>query len=538
MPRHSDRGGAIKGEISLWQFKNASWEQDDDAQTFRLKLLNGKECTAEPAAPLGILIGAKSHKAPRADLICSLGIFPTEFSCCPYCGVALSAIEDRPSSPWIPPYGDGLGLKILPSELKSTSMVESKGRPLAIPSMNGHFSFCVAFLGAKQRLLIALQRDIGKISIYQSGANGKWRDLAGKAGTDGLPEWSWSLATDTTETGFAIPGTDGPAWITVDWATGKLHIDRGDGRSIGGVARLGKFLLAPVLRGSSFFMLCRREGDARWSECKTSSSTAVVAPQLCRQEGQVACFGIPVVDEARMVAYWPSRGGYVKVTEASAASEHAWEFRPWETDEYPATALIELGPPYRKTGSRSGFWQLCEDHDPSRRDSVVNKIIKFDGDERVDSEALEYGQFVSTGRASFTWLYDFWNDVHQFNANAGEQSDLRYPLLQFSEKGLVLVAKVRPWQGREDMGLFSEVFFSRLEKASVYVRFVIEGAGLPERALYAEGVDGGQGPSGSLFRLSLAQLAEVSIFIYAGYIYIYLPEDNKCFGWPLEIAES
>jgi len=525
----------------LWQFNNTSWEQDDDAQTFRLKHLYGKDCTVESAAPLGILIGAKRHKTAKADLICSKGAFPAEFSCCPYCGGELSAPENRPSAPWFPPYGSGSGLKILPGELKPASMVESKGQPLVIPSMNGRFSFCSAFLGAKQRLLIALQRDIGNISVYQSDATGKWRDLDGKAGEDGLPEWSWSLATDTSETGLAIPGKDGPAWITVDWATGQLQIDRGEGRSVGGVARLGKFLLAPVLRGDSFFMLCRKEGDAKWSECKTSFDVAVVAPQLRRQlrdqEDQPACFGVPVVDETRMVVYWPGRGGYVKVADAGAASEHVWEFHPWETDEYPATALIELGPPYRKTGSRSGFWQLCEDHDPSRRDGVVNKIIKFDGDERADSEALEYGQFVSTGRASFTWLYDFWKDVHQFNANAGEQSELRYPLLQFGENGLVLVAKIRPWQGREDMGLFSEVFFNRLEKASVFVRFVIEGAGIPERALNAEGVDGGQGPSGSLFRISLAQLAEISVFIYDACFYIYFPE-NKCFGWPLEITEA
>ncbi len=418
-------------------------------------------------------------------------------------------------------------------------MVESKGQPLAIPSKNGRFSFCSAFLGAKQRLLIALQRNIGKISVYQSNATGKWRDLAGKVGEDGLPEWSWSLATDMAETGLAIPGKDGPAWITVDWAMGnKLQIDRGEGRSVGGVVRLGKFLLAPVLRGDSFFMLCRKEGDAKWSECKTSFDMAVVAPQLRRREDQSAYFGIPVVDETRMVAYWPGRGGYVKVADASTASEHAWEFRSWETDGHPATALIELGPPYSKTGSRAGFWQLCEDHSPSCRDGVVNKIIKFEGDEHADSEMLEYGQFVSTGGASFTWLYDFWNDVHQFNANAGEQSELRYPLLQFGEKGLVLVAKVRPWQGREDMGLFSEVFFNRLEKALVYVRFVVEGAGTPEKVLYAEGVDGGQEASGSLFRVSLAHLAEISVFIYDARLYIYFPEDNKCFGWPLEVTEA
>lgn len=529
--------------IGLWQFKDVSWMQDDNVQTFKLVHLHGNDCTAEPIAPLTMLVDAKRHKMVDSDLICSQGVFPSEFNYCPYCGGELSGHVDHTSSPWIPPYGCGSGLKILPTELNQTSMLESKGQPFMLPSVNGYFSFCSIFLGAEKRLLIALQRDIGKFSIYQPESTVRWRDLDDKIGEDGMPEWSWSLATNVAETGLAIPGKDGPTWITIDWAKNKLQIDRGEGRSIGGVARLGKFLLAPVLRSNRFFMLCRKDNDTEWFECKTSHDLANVRPNLCFREDRPVYFGIPVVDETRMVAYWPSRGGYFKVEEASVASEHTWEFHPWETDEYPATALIELGPPYRKIGSRSGLWQLCEDHDPSSRDGMINKIIKFDGDERTDSEVLEYGQFVSTGRACFTWHYDCWNDVHQFNPLAGEQKELRYPLLQFGDNGLVLLAKIQPWQGREDIGLFTEVFFSHQEKKSVFVfvRLVIEGAGIPEKALYAEGVEGAdrvQGATGSLFRVRLDRLTELSAFIYDAHLYVYFPENNKCFSWPLEIAET
>lgn len=523
--------------MTLWPFSESSWDQDDEAQTFRLAYLNGTKCTATPAAPLEMLVSTRKHKSLNPDSRCSQGTFPSEFSCCPYCGGELSALNDQSLTPWLPPYGSGSGLKILAGELTPDLMVASKGQPLAVPSLDGRFSFSSVFLGAKKRLLLALNRDIGKISIKQPGSTGEWRDIDGKAGGDGLPEWSWSLATDLSETGLAIPGKDGPMWITVDWTTNKLQIDRASGRSIGGAARLGRFVLAPVLRGENFFLLSRKEGEIAWSECKTSFDPKIVYPQLRRQENQQAYLGIPVVDENRMVVYWPARGGYLKVQEAGSSSEHAWEFHPWETDDSPATALIELGPPYRKIGSRSGYWQLCEDKDPSRREGIVNKIIKIDGDAMADVEVLEYGQFVSTGRASFTWLYDLWSDLHQFNANAGEQSELRYPLLQFGDRGLALVAKVRPWHGREDMGLFSEVFFNSLEKHSVFIRLVIEGAGTPERALYADGVEGSQGVSGSLFRVPLAQLAEISVFIYDAHLYIYFPEHNKCFGWPLEMTE-
>lgn len=523
--------------IGLWQFKDVSWMQDDNAQTFKLAHLHGNDCTAKPIAPLAMLIGAKRHKMVYSDLICSQGIYPSEFNYCPYCGGELSVPENRTSFPWIPPYGSGSGLKILPCKLRPDIRWASKGQSFELPSRNGRFSFCSALLGAEKRLLLALQRDIGKLSIYQPDTQ-EWRDLDGKTGEDELPEWSWSLATDSAETGLAIPGKNGPAWVTIDWATGKLQIDRGEGRSIGGVVRLGRFLLAPVLRGETFVLLCRQDSDTAWFECKQAfHELPLFIPQQHLGTDQPAYFGMPVIDETRMAAYWPCRGGYIKIATAATASEHAWAFRPWETDEYPAKALIELGPPYLKTGARSGLWQLCEDFDPTRRDGLVNKIIKFDGDERIDSETLEYGQFVSTGQASFTWHYDCWNDIHQINSLAGEQKELRYPLLQFGIKGLTLLAKIQPWQGREDTGLFTEIFNDK-QVQPVFMRLAIQNANAPEKALHAEGVDGAHDYQGSLFRTTLQQVPELSVFIYDARLYIYFPEDSKCFGWPLEIAEA
>jgi len=522
----------------LWQFKSESWEQDDEAQTFRLISFNGSNSLTEPAVPLTMLIGAKQHKLKNNIYDCIQGVFPSDFIYCPYCGGELSTREERTLHPWSPPYGSGSGLKILPYTLQPATMLDTKGQLLELPSRTGRFSFCSVLLGTKKRLLLALQRDIGKLSVYRPDTR-NWRDLDGRLGEDDLPEWSWSLATDRAESGLVIPGKNGPAWITVDWAKSKLQIDRGEGRSIGGAVRLGRFLLTPVLRGETFVLLCRKDSDTKWSECKPAFlEPPLFIPQLHLGVDQRAYFGIPVIDETRMVAYWPCRGGYVKVVETNIASDHVWSFCPWQTDEYPAKALIELGPPYQKMGARSGFWQLCEDFDPTRRDGIVNKIIKFEGDECIDSEILEYGQFVSTGQASFTWHYDCWNDIHQISSLAGEQKELRYPLLQFGDKGLTLLAKIQPWQGREDMGLFTEIFQTNQAAIPIFVRLVIQGAGIPEKALQADGVDGMQGYQGSLFRVVLQQVPELSVFVYDAYFYIYFPEDNKCFGWPLEIAEK
>jgi hypothetical protein len=515
----------------MWDFKNTSWQSDDKTQSFKLKRLNDKEYTAKPFAPLGMLIGAMRHKTVSADIPCTASDFPSEFSFCPFCKEPLFSQESKSSSPWLPPYGNNTGLKITSKQLGPNSLFASSGKSVTLPSMNGRFSFCSAFMGAAQRLLIALHRDSGRISIYQPDIGHKWRDIDGKLGGDDLPQWSWSLATDEIESGLAIPTSAGPVWVTVDWASEMMYVDRGVGRSVGGIARLGKLLLAPVMRGNDFFILYRKDDDANWSECKTNFNLSAVASQLSCSDGQQAFLGIPVIDETRMIAYWPCRGGYVKVVDAKPC-DLAWDFRQWETDIYPAKALIELGPPYKKIGARTGFWQLCEDHDPTRRDSVVNKIIKIDGDESADAEELEYGQFLSTGRASFGWLYDHWSDIHQINLNAGEHKEIRYPLLQFGEKGLVLVAKVLPWQGKPDMGAFSDIL-GPSEKSSVWIRFVIEGAGIPEKSLTADGVDDGSQQNGSLFKLSLSQLSDLTVFIYNASLYIYLPVDNKCFKWPL-----
>jgi hypothetical protein len=117
--------------------------------------------------------------------------------------------------------------------------------------------------------------------------------------------------------------------------------------------------------------------------------------------------------------------------------------------------------------------------------------------------------------------------------------ELRFPLIQFGEKGLALIAKATPWEGRDELGVFSDLFFNRGVKATTFVRFVIEGSGFPEKALYAEGVDGVYGGTGgSLFRVKVAELPEISAFVYGDSLHLYFPETNDCFCWPLDLMEG
>ncbi|MGB5158063.1 MAG: hypothetical protein WBN77_11600 [Desulfobacterales bacterium] len=527
-------------EEFIWTFEDSSWEQDDSSQSFKIRSLFGQKCNTDPVAPLSMLVGAKNH--PALGVHCEKGGFPPDFNNCPYCGAKLLNQNNIEADLWLPPYGTGNGLKLFPIKLTLNKKIEAHNKiaiPFPLPSRDGHFAFCSTKLGAQQRLLVAVQRDTGQLWVFRPSEGKKWEVLAGNAGGDTLPAWSWSLSVDSSESGLCLPCDQGPVWLTVNWASNNIQVDRAIGRSVGGAIRVGKYLLAPVLREDSFVIVSRKEGDRTWSDCSSTSDPAVVLTQLLSSSGQNTCLGIPVLDENRQIAYWPGRGGYIRAFGVNPSGVLSWEFKPWETDEYPAVALIELGPPYRKTGSRPGFWQLCEDRDRSVRDGIVNKIIKIDGDERIDSENVECGQFVTTGRASFSWSDDYWDDIHKRNPRISEQSELRFPLLQFGEKGLALIAKVSPWEGRDELGLFSEIFFNHDLKTTTFVRFVIEGSGVPEKALYAEGVDGVHGGNaGSLFRVGLSQLPEISAFIYESSLYIYFPEKNDCYTWSLEILEG
>lgn len=360
----------------VWTFKDSAWEQDDSSKVFKIRDIFGQKCEAQPVAPLSMLIGAKSHAV--SGLPCEQGMFPYQFKNCPYCGSNLLDAHDNAADLWLPPYGTGSGLKLFPMKSplsKKAGACNEKASSFPLPARDGRFAFCSAKLGAQQRLLVAVQKDSGQLWIFRPGETNKWKMLIGNTGEDTLPAWSWSLAVDSLESGLCLPTDQGPVWLIVNWAASSIKIDRAVGRSVGGAIRVGEYLLAPVLRGDSFAIVSRKEGDITWSECSSVSDPAVVLPQLRGNSSQDAYLGIPVIDESKQIAYWTCRGGYIRAFGANSSDGLSWEFRPWETDEHPAIALLELGPPYRRTGSRSGFWQLCEDRDQSVRDGIVNKII-------------------------------------------------------------------------------------------------------------------------------------------------------------------
>jgi len=523
----------------LWEFNDACWTQDDVTQSFKIERIYGEKCDAVPIAPLDLLVGAKHHS--KSALSCALGEYPSEFMYCPYCQTRLLTNEND-SDLWLPPYGLGSGLKIYDKTISNegkNKLSDYKAKLFPLPSRDGCFSFCSVKFGAKKRLLIAVQRDSGQLWVYRPDNIKKWEILEGEVGEDSLPSWSWSMAVDQAESGLCIPTNTGPVWLTPNWALGSITVNRVSGKSIGAPLRIQEFIVAPVLRGDLFVMVYRREGDIDWSECPSTYNSAEIISNLRRGSGDEAYFGIPILDENKRIAYWPCRGGYISMKIKDMQDGLNWHFRCWETDEHPATALIELGPPYHRFGSASGFWQLCEDRDISVREGIVNKIIKIDGNERIDTEKVECGEFLSTGRICFSWSDDYWDDINRRNPRMAEQTELRLPLIQFGEKGLVLIAKVIPWEGRDELGVFTDLFLNKNLKITVSVRLVLEGSGISEKPFFAEEVDGVVNTQdGSIFRMSLPQLLLIKYFIYDNSLFIYFPESNNCFSWPLALKED
>lgn len=529
----------------MWRFKDTTWEQDTLKNRFTIINIFGESCNSIPIAPIELLVGAKVH--PDNGLDCSRQKYPSEFRYCPFCKAKLFEVDAKDREIWIPPYGDGTGLKIIrgsevdtPVSIKDVRISKDyKAKRFPLPAMDGIFAFCSLKLGAKRRMLVAVQRDIGRLWVYRNDEENNWHSITAGFGEESLPGWSWSMATDSAESGLCLPTDNGPVWVTVDWLSNRIEMRNVAGRSIGAPIRVKDYLFAPIEKDGRFAMVYLKEGQSEWMECPSMFDPAQVMAQLTRGFDQQVYLGIPYLHYVKKTAYWSCRGGYVSVIVDENTSCVQWKFRAWETDEYPATGLIELGPPYRTNGLKGGFWQLCKDVDQNVRGGDIYKIIKIDGDERDDFQNIEFGDFVTTGRSCFSWASDYWDNINSLNANTHHQEELRYPLLQFGENGLVLLVKVAPWEGREEMGVFSEMFYKSKKHVSTRVRLVLESAEIPEQPLYAEEIPGVvTTPNGSYFRLDLAHLPEMRAFIYNEMIYVHFPDNNHCFSWPIEITEK
>jgi len=521
---------------AVWSFEDGSleWEQhehEDGATGFFLKKINSQSLDSAQLLPYDFLVSTKSHVASDCPYCDS--VFPSEFSYCPHCGTNLIDSSSIEADMWLPPYGTGNGLKLYKG--KVTVATEMAGKNFDLPPFPGLYAFCSVMLGCRKRPLLAVNRSNGSFWVFNT-AHEKWLQLQGNIGkSDSIPVWSWAVATNKTESGICIPCDSAPVWVRIDWLTNRISLIKAEAQSCGGIIELDGHLLAPVLRpDGSLALAVMTEGETTWSYANSLSDDIDVARYLGNELGKEAYAGIPVKVDGVSIVYWPCRGGCIQAS-ISSSGVVEWSFSPWETDQYPAIALVDLGSPHQEGGSSTALWQLCRDYDPGRRDTTVYKVFRLggnpDGYEGIDWKPVEQGQILSTGKACFSTTLNFWKNREETDRNATEHEDLRIPLLEFVNAGQVLLCKVDSWREREILDTFTDIF--KKKNARTNIGFFLDGSGRATCPLRAEQVSGGSDENGSKFFYEVSRVPQISVFMYERELYIYLPEIRQCFRWSL-----
>lgn len=519
----------------LWTFRNSAWRQQDEEGRFVLAEAFG-EALGEGEAPIsaGQMLGASRH--PAGTCSSAQQFLPEEFEYCPMCGARLQRAEPTAAQVWTPPYGSREGFKLLPRLVDQNRLGQQAGTRFPLPPGGERFSFVSAPMGAARAVLLAIEHLSGRVWSYNDEAKA-WRRLDNALGADDMPAWSWSAASDAAGSGLLLPHGGGLAWLRIDWARGALLLERQQGTPLGGALGLQGATVAPLLVEAGLKVLARDDKSGAWRELRGKGDVGAIRAALAGAQGGQPFFGRPVADANRGIAYWPARGGYLRVSGIDQPDGGAWEFRSWAPGAQQPLALIELGPPLRR--HHLGLWQLCQFADAAARGGLVNRIVKFDGDPSSDVETVDCGQFLSSGRASFSWYADHWDDV----IGGGEMIDpealkeeLRVPLLQFGERGLVLLLKLKPLSSTgEDLSeRFSDSAFHHRVKAPALARVVLENREQPELPLCMQRTPGVE-PSCE-FRLELSRMLEMGVFVHEDWLYLYHPGANECFRWKLQWA--
>ncbi len=500
-----------KGNLKSWEGEDSLWLQDTKGMKFHLARLHKKEISKDSfilKIP-ELFLGARIHKGKGEKLVCSQGVYPPEFEFCPLCGAALSPLSV--SQNWIPPFGNGSGLRLSHKKKSTFFSTSNQGRPFPLPASRGDFQFLVGELGACIPALIGFNKLNGKVSVFNP-ANMEWLVLqetrACFFGENRQPEWSWSAAvlSGGSERGFAVPTPSGPVWITIDWMKGAVSPIAGSGACIGGVGALNDKVYAPVQQEKELQIQCFDTGIQEWK-------TVGHVPVSWRPENETDnFFSVPIIDNDRQTLFWVGTQGLLQfrpalIPEQDSGAEVSW--RPWETDPFPCRALPELGPPFR---DRLGYyWQLCfDDHEEGYR------YYKLTGDEG-DVFHVDGGRF-SSGLASFSRHYDYYAEPWEPRDELREEraDRFRIPLLCLDTHSNVnLIACF----GCGTTDPILKVI--RNNKQKLFTSFRIESPNEPPLDLHMEQA------------LNCFRPWEVRVFVYQEELIVYSPQEGLCWAWEL-----
>lgn len=467
--------------------------------------------------------------------------FPDEYRYCPECGESLfcSKDEELTSVVWLPPYGSFDGLKLW--SFKKKVKIDTQGAVFSLPSETGIYAFCNAQFGCENRVLIAIQKNTGRLFGYDKYKD-VWFLIDGTIGKIiHFPYWSWSVAVINNENILCVPCDDSVYIVRIDWLSNNALITRLNKRPVGGAVGYNGYFFVPVLSNRGLDIEVYDSVSESWFQAKWNGifelKDKIMVLSHHSEKKMNGYTRIPVIDKWNECVYWSCYGGYIKLTLEKDKSSAICEYVPWETDKHPASALLQNGPPYLSNGGREILWQLCQDYDTeSHRDNTIYKLFRLgsrpDGIEEEDWKTLKCGQILSTGRACFSTTDNFWNQIGIKDANTNVQRDIRVPLLEFIHSKTVLLIKII---SRQDSGEFEDFtdIFGRNESTGQFC-FVIEGSGIPEQPLIVDDHPGNESHSGaSIFSYEMSRIPEIIAFISNNALNIYLPEMKKVYTWKI-----
>lgn len=520
-----------------WHLGSGVWIQDEKNRRF-IHEQEGKETNG----------GVRLH--PETDSGCG-EIFPPEFRYCPFCrdelkksateredddggedqttkGTLVESEVFTTNGEWTPPFGHPAGLRLvgkpidisyLDEAAKHERTIAKETDAFALPKGTGDFVFLVVTIPSgyekmietlgSTEALVAFDRNAG--DLYYQGPRSETKDWISfqppenyKIGENNLPAWSWSaaLSADPTAPGFAIPTSDGPVWIGLDWNRGEIVPVVGRECCVGGAARWKTDVFVPTASDGGISIQKFDFGKKQWKAIGNPVSQALHA---VHESGEKHFFSVPVVED-RNILHWIGVHGLLSFDPRSGHISR----RPWKTGQPSCRAIPEFGPPYRDI--EGNFWQICYDDQEEKF-----RYFRLNGDEG-DWQDVDGGRF-SSGLSCFSRYYDYWGTPWaKIDTQRNERAEsFRAPLLCLDEQSLYTVTAVF---GKNSTTPILNIVKNRETEFPVTLQ--IERPYAPCIEFDTDAV------------LNLPAPWDFRLFVYGGFLYAYLNAKDGCYRWRLQ----
>lgn len=482
---------ATKDGGHTWTFGNQIWQQTPDGR-FSLHSIAGVK-TSDTRIDLDYLAGARLPAESSSDYL------PAAFRFCPQSGQELLPARGDRRNRWLPPYGNGSGLRVIADgELSAAQRIvgaifqrlQADGSPdlsrhsrdidIQPLGKNG-LNFFVGDAGGYRDALFALSRN-GALYLWLRDAE-KWQQLQPSGmpiGQIELERWAWSVSLVPGQRGhdLLIPGARAAVLVSVDPLNGIYRCRHYQGASLAGAALLADIHWMPLRMEDGSVQLVGCNGDG-W---KALPVNEVV---LKKSKGLSA----PISDPTTGRVLWIGEYGYLSLSQD--------DLKPhWQAWNNSATAMPQMGPPFR---DGYGLWQLV-----AESESLVYQPL--DPRSTQPSRSVK-GYRLGTGHLSFNnniRLEEPWN-LHDENLER-KTRDVVLPFLEFSGQSLLLSM-------RAEQSLPLDEFFQVTQK--VLVQYRLEAIGGKFLSMDA----------------TVSKPWEVQWFFFDEAMWLYIDSSGELFRW-------